>query len=180
LICIPVEQNGSESKNINGNEIICDNIECFASTAELLCPKKKTKLEDLSTVTIGYIKNKHPDRLEENQRLRVRLGGGTLGFRLSRPGLHHEDRPRVLLDSGCSSTMINKRFVKHWKKKLVKTIKWSTKAGSFKTKRSCDIVFTLPGFHEHRKITCHAYVDESHHESCNYDMIISIETLCTP
>jgi hypothetical protein len=51
-----VEQNGSETKNINGNKIICYNIECFASTAELLRPKKKTKLEDLSTVTIGYMK----------------------------------------------------------------------------------------------------------------------------
>jgi hypothetical protein len=145
-----VEQNSSETKNINGNEIICDNIECcFASTADLLHPKKRTKVEDLSMVTIGYIKNKNPDRLEENQRL------------------------RVMLDSGCSFTMINKRFVKHWKKTLVKTIKWSTKAGSFKTKRSCDIEFSLPGFHEHRKITCNAYVDESHQESCSYDMIIS-------
>jgi hypothetical protein len=78
-------------------------------------------------VTIGFIKNKHPDRLEENQRL------------------------RALFDSGCSSTMINKRFVRHWNKKPVKTIIWSTKAGSFKTKRSCDIAFTLPGFNEHRK-----------------------------
>jgi Reverse transcriptase (RNA-dependent DNA polymerase) len=62
--------------------------------------------------------------------------------------------------------------VKHWKKTPVKAIKWSTKAGSFKTKRSCKIEFTLPAFHEHRKIACNAYVDESHHESCNYDMII--------
>jgi hypothetical protein len=59
---------------------MCENIECFASTADLLRPKKRTKVEDLSTVTIGYIKKKHPDRLKENQRL------------------------RVLLDSGCSST----------------------------------------------------------------------------
>jgi hypothetical protein len=113
-----------------------------------LRPKKRIKVEDLSTVTIGYIKDKHPDRLDEN-----------LMF-------------RVLFDSGCSATMINKKFVKHWKKQPVKTIRWSTKAGSFKTKKSCDIEFTLPGFHEHRKIACKAYEDESHHESCNYDMII--------
>jgi hypothetical protein len=55
--------------------------------------------------------------------------------------------------------------------------KWSTKAGSFKTKRSCDIKFTLPGFHEHRKITCTVYVDESNHEICNYDMIIGRDIL---
>ena len=73
--------------------------------------------------------------------------------------------------------MINKRFVRHWKKKPVDTIKWSTKAGSFKTKRSCEIEFTLPAFHENRKIHCNAYVDESHQESCNYDMIIGRDLL---
>jgi hypothetical protein len=45
---------------------VCDNIECSASTAERLRPKKRIKVEDLSTVTIGYIKDKHPDRLDEN------------------------------------------------------------------------------------------------------------------
>jgi hypothetical protein len=98
-----VEQNGSETKYINGNTILCDNIGCFASTAERLRPKKRIKVEDLSTVTIGYIKDKHPDRLDEILRF------------------------RVLFDSGCSATMINKKFVKHWKKQPVKTIKWSTK-----------------------------------------------------
>jgi hypothetical protein len=89
---VTVERNGSETKYINGNDIICDNIECFASRAEILRPKKRIKVEDLSTVTISYIKDKHPDRLDENLRV------------------------RVLFDSGCSATMINKRFVKHWKK----------------------------------------------------------------
>jgi hypothetical protein len=51
-----VEKNGSETKYINGNDIICDKNECFASTAEILRPKKSIKVEDLSTVTIGYIK----------------------------------------------------------------------------------------------------------------------------
>ena len=118
-----MEQNDSETKNINGNNTICENIECFASTADLLRPKKRTKVEDLSTITIGYIKSKHPERLGEKQRF------------------------RVLFDSGCSATMINKRFVKHWKKQPVKEIKWSTKAGNFKTKRKCEIEFTLPAFH---------------------------------
>jgi hypothetical protein len=115
-----VEQNGSETKYINGNNIIFENIECFASTAELLRPKKRIKVEDLSTVTLGYIKDKYPDRLDENQRF------------------------RVLFDSGCSATMINKKVVKHWKKQPVKTIKWSTKAGCFKTKKSCDIEIHTP------------------------------------
>jgi hypothetical protein len=93
-----VEQNGSETKYINRNNIICDNIECFASMAEILHPKKRIKVEELSTVTIGFIKEKHPDKLDENLRV------------------------RVLFDSGCSATMINKKFVKHWKKQPVETI----------------------------------------------------------
>jgi hypothetical protein len=56
-----MEQNDSAALNVNGNEMNCDTIECFASTAELLCPKKRAKVEDLSTITIGYIKDKHPD-----------------------------------------------------------------------------------------------------------------------
>jgi hypothetical protein len=62
-----VEQNDSATLNVNCNEINCDTIECFASTAELLCPRKRAKVEDLSTITIGYIKDKHPERLEINQ-----------------------------------------------------------------------------------------------------------------
>jgi hypothetical protein len=73
--------------------------------------------------------------------------------------------------------MIDKRFVNHWEKTPVKEVKWSTKAGSFKTKRSCDIEFTLPAFHEHRKISCNAYVDESPQESCNYEIIIGRDIL---
>jgi Reverse transcriptase (RNA-dependent DNA polymerase)/RNase H-like domain found in reverse transcriptase len=148
-----VGQNDSELNKINGNNLICDNIECFASTAEMLRPKKRSKVEDLSTVTIGYIKDKHPEKLGENKCF------------------------RVLFDSGCSATLINKRFVRHWKKTESKSTKWTTKAGSFKTKRRCEIMFTLPAFHENRNISCNAYVDESHHESSNYDMIIGRDIL---
>jgi hypothetical protein len=101
-----------KAKRKKPSSSLCDNIECFASTAEILRPKKRIKVEDLSTVTIGYIENKHPDRLEENQRF------------------------RVLFDSGCSATMIHKKFVKHWKKQPVKTIKWSSKAGSLRPRRA--------------------------------------------
>jgi hypothetical protein len=35
-------------QHADGNEINCDTFECFASTAKLLCPKKRAKVEDLS------------------------------------------------------------------------------------------------------------------------------------
>ena len=111
---------------------------CLASTAEILRRKQKQKVDDLSTITLGYIKSKMPDKLGENQRL------------------------RVLFDSGCSATLLNKRFVRNWHKTAQKSTKWSTKAGSFKTKHRCEVEFTLPAFHENRTITCNVYVDESH------------------
>jgi hypothetical protein len=137
----------------NDNKPTPETIECLASTAELLCPKKRTKVEELSTITLAYLKNKRPDQADQKQKL------------------------RVLFDSGCGATLINNKFVRHWKKTESKSTKWSTKGGSFKTKRNCEIEFTLPEFHENRKITCSAYVDESHHESSNYDMIIGRDLL---
>ena len=97
--------------------------------------------------------NKRPDKWGENQRL------------------------RVLFDSGCGATLVNKKFVRHWKKSRDKSTKWSTKAGSFKTNRKCKIEFTLPAFHANRNITCEAYVDESPHEDSHYDIIIGRDLL---
>jgi hypothetical protein len=137
----------------NGNKITPETIECLDSTTELLPPKKRTKVEELLTITLAYMKNKRPDQADQKQKL------------------------RVLFDSGCAAALINKRFVRHWKKTESKSTKWSTKGGSFKTKRKCEIELTLPAFHENRKITCSVYVDESHHESSNYDMIIGRDLL---
>ena len=79
---------------------------------------------------------------------------------------------RVLFDSGCSATLVNKKFLRNWEKKPVKDIKWSMKAGSFTTKTKCKLEFSLPAFHENKIISCTAYVDESHEAAGSYDMII--------
>jgi hypothetical protein len=57
------------------------------------------------------MKNKRPDQANQKQKL------------------------RVLFDSGCAATLTNKKFVRHWKKTESKSIKWSTKGGSFKNKK---------------------------------------------
>ena len=66
-----MEQSDSETNNFVGNEIMCNTIKCFGSTAELMRPKKRVKAENLSTITIGYIKDKHPDTTEEDQSFQV-------------------------------------------------------------------------------------------------------------
>ena len=105
-----MEQNDSEINKINGNKIICENIECFASTAELRRPKKKVKTEDLSTITLGYIQNKRPEQHGQAQRI------------------------RVLFDSGCSATLINKKFVRHWKNPETKVLNGKLKQVALRPK----------------------------------------------
>jgi hypothetical protein len=70
----------------NGNEPTQETIECLASTAESLCPKKRTKVEELSTMTIAYVKTKQPDQQDQKQKLRV-----------------------LFLDSGCGATLLSTR-----------------------------------------------------------------------
>jgi hypothetical protein len=60
-------------------------IKCLASTAELQLPKKRTKVEELSTITVAYMQDKRTDRAGQKQKL------------------------RVLFDSGCGATLIKKK-----------------------------------------------------------------------
>jgi hypothetical protein len=124
------QDNRIKFSKFNGNKPTPETVECLASAAELLRPKKRTKVEELLTITLAYMKNKRPDQADQKQKL------------------------RVLFDSGCGATLINNKIVRHWKKTENKSTKWSTNGGSFITKRKCEIEFTLPKFHENRKITC--------------------------
>ena len=91
----------SETKSNLGTKNYCVYTkECLVSTADILRPKKKTKVEDLSTITLGYILNKTPQKFGEKQRM------------------------RVLFDSGCSATLINRSVLKNWKKKKEETVRW--------------------------------------------------------
>ena len=44
---------------------------------------------------------------------------------------------KVLFDTGCSSTIINKQAVKKLRKKKFKTVNWATKAGNLQTNEKC-------------------------------------------
>lgn len=48
----------------------------------------------------------------------------------------------------------------------------STKAGSFKTTKTCQVQIMLPAFHEKCIISWTAYVDKTNQLSSKYDMII--------
>ena len=72
FLLLTLEQDsGKQNSEYNGNKPSLKAIECLASTAEILHPKRGLRVEELSTLTFGYFQNKRPDRLGEDQRLRV-------------------------------------------------------------------------------------------------------------
>ncbi len=129
-------------------------LECYVSMAEMLRPKKKVKKQHLSTITLGYLNSKHNS------------------FKVK-----HIKRMKILFDTGCGATLIHHSLVKKLKQKEEKPSKWTTKAGSFQTTRTCKINFTLPAFHEKRNISWTAFVDESDKLTSRYDMIIGRDLL---
>jgi len=133
-------------------ESLISNINCyeyFGSTTTLLRPSKKLRVDQLSSITIGYLATVKGTKDPNNWK-----------------------RMRILLDSGCAATLINCSLVKTLVTTKEKKTKWTTKAGEFSTHRKCEITFTLPALHKHREITWKCYVDESDPEANSYDLII--------
>jgi hypothetical protein len=85
---------------------------------------------------------------------------------------------RVLLDSGCGGTLMNRYFVKKCKKKTLSTsTNWTTKAGTFRTDGKVTCQFTLPEFHQGKDISWNMNVNESDARLNSYDMIIGKDLL---
>jgi transposase InsO family protein/exonuclease VII small subunit len=124
-------------------------IEYYGSTADYRRPKKKLKVENLSSITIGYL---HSRKGSEKARDIKRM--------------------KILLDSGCGATLINQSLIGKLKTTKEQKCKWKTKAGNFTTNRKCKIKFSLPALFENRDIDWNCYVDESSPTSCLYDLII--------
>ena len=104
----------------------------------------------------------------------------TLGWIFNRKGgrkSKDHKRARILFDSGCGGTLVNKSFVRKYKKISTTSTNWTTKAGTFKTTRKVNCQFTLPEFHQGKDITWTMYVDDSDKRLNNYDMIIGRDLL---
>ena len=97
----------------------------------------------------------------------------TLGMVFTKPGRHPTDyqRPlKILLDSGSTSSIINKEFLKNLEYRSTETTSWTTKAGKFLTKGRCMVSFSLPELHQDKVITWNLHVDNN--KSTHYDMIL--------
>ena len=138
---------GSKHSIVSENNIHVN--EYFGSTADLLRPKKRPKIEHLSSITIGYLHTKIGSKKASDIK-----------------------RMKVLLDSGCGATLINHSLIGRLKTTKEKKTKWKTKSGSFNTNKKCNVTFGLPAFHEHRKINWNCYVDDTDPDLCIYDLII--------
>ena len=108
-----------------------NDLECYASMADILRPKKKAKTQPtLSTTTLGILHSKKNS------------------FKL-----RHQKRVKILFDTGCGATLIHHSLVGKLPLQTDRPSNWSTKAGSFRTTKTCKLNFTLPAFHEHRNIS---------------------------
>ena len=109
-------------------------MDCFASTAQLLRPQKKAKLEHLSSITIGYLATRDGSRKPK-----------------------HWKRMKILFDSGCAATLVNHELVSNLRQTRDQKTKWRTKAGKFTTTNKCNITFNLPAFYEHIDLNYYWY-----------------------
>jgi hypothetical protein len=88
--------------------------EYFGSTSTLFRSSKKSKVEQLSSITIGYVATIKGTKDPNNWKIM-----------------------RILLNSGCAATLINHSLIMTLDTtKEIKT-KWTTKAGEFCTHRMC-------------------------------------------
>ena len=84
---------------------------------------------------------------------------------------------KILFDTGCGATLIHHSLLGKLPLQTDRPSNWSTKAGNFRTTKTCKLNFVLPAFHEHRNISWTAFVDEADKLSSRYDMIIGRDLL---
>src|SRR5687768_3495790 len=67
--------------------------------------------------------------------------------------LKHQKRVKILFDTGCGATLIHHSLDGKLPLQMDRLSNWSTKAGNFRTTKTCKINFVLPAFHEGRNIS---------------------------
>ena len=82
---------------------------------------------------------------------------------------------KVLLDSGASHTIVNKRCVRKLRRKRASSAEWSTAAGTFSTNSKTVLNFQLPELAPSAEITTSAYVYKG--KMHDYDIIVGRDLL---
>ncbi len=88
---------------------------------------------------------------------------------------------RCLLDTGTSSTILLRQFIKKGRAKSYKDRErttWNTLGGQFSTNRKALVDFKFPELSTDKKVTWIAHVDDkTNHEHASYDMIIGMDLM---
>ena len=102
----------------------------------------------------------------------LNVRGGEQGRRIKVEGLY------VLLDSGCSDSLIRYECVKHLKHKFKKNeTAYDVAGGAFSTTKEVKVKFSLPQFTDSKIITHKFQIDESENTGIGYDAIIGRDLL---
>ena len=81
----------------------------------------------------------------------------------------------ILLDSGCSSTIVVRRLVEKLGAEKYSVMQWQTEAGSITTNYNIDVYFTLPALSVTNLVTWKCHVDDS--SMGKYGMILGRDIL---
>ena len=115
---------------------------------------KRRKTQNLSSISLGYLHTRKGSRKNKHQKLL-----------------------KILFDTGCGDTIVNKHVLGNLELTEAEVSQWTTKTGTFTTDKKCNITFMLPAFHKHRDITWQAHVDEPQKGLNRYDMITEISCM---
>ena len=85
---------------------------------------------------------------------------------------------RVLVDSGCSKSIVLKEFVRKWKRKRTEVpTTWHTKGGTFTTTEKCKAQFALIELDPRKEIEWEFHVDNTPARDSQYDMILGMDLM---
>ena len=83
----------------------------------------------------------------------------------------------VLLDTGCSSTILSNKYLRNVKNIKKSNSNYSTAGGPYQTNSSATVTFKLPEFSMSKEITWKVDMDSGKLEELGYDMIIGRDLL---
>ena len=83
----------------------------------------------------------------------------------------------VLLDTGCSSSILSDKYLKTVKNIKKSKSHYSTAGGPYKTSKTATLTFKLPEFSTSKDITWQVDMDSGKLEELGYDMIIGRDLL---
>jgi len=78
--------------------------------------------------------------------------------------------PSVLIDTGCSKTLVKREHVPSGLKLLKKPVRWTTNGGTFSTQDEVELTIVLPEFSSSMEIQWVCSIDDN--PNATYDMII--------